>query len=1059
MITILIFIISTIIHIINSFELTISLYLESTSRNPITFLRAETNSVFLSNDDSSLIYNFDVGAVGTFNSLLSNFSNSIIGFSYPEFYYVSDNTYEILYYRLKDDNNTAFLKCDVYEMGNSPPAISFSQRIKKRNSNAYVSSYFFGSDTKYLSIMSLDCFGLGYVKIEPTIEDSTKTLVLFISHVSHNISLLIIDDKYNTIRTYTREEFISYEYYNYTGLEKNIQYGESVALENGNFIFCYNTSNYIHTINCEILGFEDKTLHNFIPHQQIMDCPTERNKYFYITSLSNTKAIIGCGTNQLYIQIIDENLKFLTEPLIITDESLYSEFIFSPLSSNVIFIVGTLLTEDPVTNVYYKGDSIYFGFGEDTFDSLDNYNNLFSFYYSPNGEFYKRCSEYCLTCIEKNSQEHCIRCNNDKGYYIYQREVSTCVKEDTYIERFYLDMTLKAFVQCEKGWLVNSLNKVECYDICPYDLYLDPYVNHLCVIECDSYNPYKLNSTKECVAECDSNYPYKLNSTKECVSKCPESLILKDGYCIPLITSSTSEEEDIVVNIPKEEILSYIDISSFNEEGKNIIGDDFILQIYPMDSPIKENNNISSIDIGKCEGILRIENNIPHNESLLISKIDIKEDGAIVPRVEYKVYNSKGKQLDMSVCNGVPISVSYPLFNTDLIPLFEDASELSKRGFDVYNPKDSFYNDICSSYSNGTVDVVLKDRRKDIYVDVHFCQEGCVYEGINYTTNKVNCNCDGNNADIINFDDFGNSMFQQTNLILLKCYKQIIKKETYKMNIGVYFCGSIFVINYILVIIFCISGYNKVYFKYKAILDKFYYENSQFKQISTTEQSIDIDNVSFKQAVSMEDRNFFKFFFLLLFNQIEIIKVFFFSGDFDLLPISLSLFLFSIASDYTMNALLFSDDVISERYHNQGELNPLTTYALSFLSNLLGCLISYIAVKLTSFTTLLELLAIEHIKEKDYIQKLKEIMYTIKVKITLFFIYEISMMIVYLYFLSIFCSVYKASQWNWFTNGIMSNLLSFLYTVILSVTISVCRFIGIYCHSESIYNISLYLNH
>ena len=84
--------------------------------------------------------------------------------------------------------------------------------------------------------MSLDCFGLGYVKIEPTIEDSTKTLVLFISHVSHNISLLIIDDKYNTIRTYTREEFISYEYYNYTGLEKNIQYGESVALENGNFM-------------------------------------------------------------------------------------------------------------------------------------------------------------------------------------------------------------------------------------------------------------------------------------------------------------------------------------------------------------------------------------------------------------------------------------------------------------------------------------------------------------------------------------------------------------------------------------------------------------------------------------------------------------------------------------------------------------------------------------------------------------------------------------------------------------------------------------------------------
>ena len=258
---------------------------------------------------------------------------------------------------------------------------------------------------------------------------------------------------------------------------------------------------------------------------------------------------------------------------------------------------------------------------------------------------------------------------------------------------------------------------------------------------------------------------------------------------------------------------------------------------------------------------------------------------------------------------------------------------------------------------------------------------------------------------------------------------------------------------------FCKSGFNKVYIKYKGILAKYYCDNSNFKEISTTEQSIDIDNASFKQAVSKEDRNLFKFFFLLLFNQIEIIKLLFFIGDFDLLPISLSLFFFSIASDYTMNALLFSDDIISEKYHNKGKLNPLTTYSLSFLSNVLGYLISYIAVKLTSFTRLLELLAIEHIKEKDYIENLKIIIKAIKVKITLFFIYEIGMMIMYLYFLSIFCSIYQASQWNWFTNSIMSNLLSLLYTLGLSVIISVCRFIGLYCNSETIYNISLYLNH
>ena len=53
------------------------------------------------------------------------------------------------------------------------------------------------------------------------------------------------------------------------------------------------------------------------------------------------------------------------------------------------------------------------------------------------------------------------------------------------------------------------------------------------------------------------------------------------------------------------------------------------------------------------------------------------------------------------------------------------------------------------------------------------------------------------------------------------------------------------------------------------------------------------------------------------------------------------------------------------------------------------------------------------------------------------------MMTVYLYFLCAFCSVYKASQWNWFTNGITSNVLSFLTTLGITLLITLCRFIGL----------------
>ena len=113
---------------------------------------------------------------------------------------------------------------------------------------------------------------------------------------------------------------------------------------------------------------------------------------------------------------------------------------------------------------------------------------------------------------------------------------------------------------------------------------------------------------------------------------------------------------------------------------------------------------------------------------------------------------------------------------------------------------------------------------------------------------------------------------------------------------------------------------------------------------------------------------------------------------------------------------------------------------------------------MSTFAPSLELLARERMKEKDYIEHLKIIIRVIKCKLIFFFIYEFTMMIVYLYFLSAFCSVYKASQWNWFTNGITSNILSFITSLGITLVITLCRFIGIHCNSETIYNISLYLN-
>ena len=83
-----------------------------------------------------------------------------------------------------------------------------------------------------------------------------------------------------------------------------------------------------------------------------------------------------------------------------------------------------------------------------------------------------------------------------------------------------------------------------------------------------------------------------------------------------------------------------ITITDFSSEGKSIVGDDFTLQIYPLDNPVEEKSTVSSLSLGNCENILKREYNLPLNESLLISKMDVADNTSLTPKVQYFVYSS-----------------------------------------------------------------------------------------------------------------------------------------------------------------------------------------------------------------------------------------------------------------------------------------------------------------------------------------------------------------------------------------------------------------------------------
>ena len=52
----------------------------------------------------------------------------------------------------------------------------------------------------------------------------------------------------------------------------------------------------------------------------------------------------------------------------------------------------------------------------------------------------------------------------------------------------------------------------------------------------------------------------------------------------------------------------------------------------------KKDNNITTIDIGDCESLLRNYYKLSKDEILYMKKIDVIQEGMKIPKIEYDIY-------------------------------------------------------------------------------------------------------------------------------------------------------------------------------------------------------------------------------------------------------------------------------------------------------------------------------------------------------------------------------------------------------------------------------------
>ena len=430
--------------------------------------------------------------------------------------------------------------------------------------------------------------------------------------------------------------------------------------------------------------------------------------------------------------------------------------------------------------------------------------------------FIQPCHKFCLDCNElgiSNNAQKCISCKDEYSYFNQRDFYSNCVPEN----KFY-DNEIHQLIDCDFSnsyFYINENNKKICFNKnqnCPDDF---PYLN-IDTHECLKENTIIYNNT---------NYINENNENNTKIFYTNEEAY---NYMLDILLQFKPDEEKSIYITSVNNMTFEITTS---KKEKNELNNKTL------------QDNLTIIDINKCEDILRSYYNINNkNISLILLKSENTNSIPSEKNVQYEIYESKNKtKLNLSLCDKDDIYFYIPIqLEEKTKKLYDD---LNKQGYDLFNINDKFYKDICTPYkTENNTDIILSDRINDIYYknnNLTLCQDNCEYSDYNSQSKLLKCKCNVNTESI----DYKNQkkftpkkiyesfyeVLKYSNYKVLKCYKLIFEKNPILSNIGSIIVLILFGIYFFFLLFLIFKGIHsfkinvmKSLFKYKKqkILNK-----------------------------------------------------------------------------------------------------------------------------------------------------------------------------------------------------------------------------------------------
>ena len=200
------------------------------------------------------------------------------------------------------------------------------------------------------------------------------------------------------------------------------------------------------------------------------------------------------------------------------------------------------------------------------------------------------------------------------------------------------------------------------------------------------------------------------------------------------------------------------------------------------------------------------------------------------------------------------------------------------------------------------------------------------------------------------------------------------------------------------------------------------------KKIEKGDNYIDseLNSFSYDEAKVNDKRTYFQYYISLVKTKHLLVFTFFLNNDYNSMIIKICLFLFSFSLFYVVNALFFNDKTMHKIYEDEGTFNFIYSIPQIIYSSLISSIINIIVKKLSLtnnyFTELKREKDINEAEKK--VIKIKKVM---KIKFIIFFILSFVFLILFWYYISCFCAVYKNTQMYLIKDTLISFSFSLIY--------------------------------